>query len=158
MNIWRQLLGDIGSANVFHVFGRLCLKNGMCCKSSPRRGEKLKQMQVSQEKEMEIKGAKQTKLAFAATRTPEKAKNTTSPAGKEQEKTVQTGQEQEKTVQKPPDGKEQGKPVPKSPEGKEQEKPVQRTRLTFVAVLTGTPTNTKTSKTPAITPDANAGS
>jgi hypothetical protein len=44
--------------------------------SSPRRGEKSKQTKVTQAKESETKGAKQTKLAFAATGTPENTKNT----------------------------------------------------------------------------------
>ncbi len=43
---------------------------------SPRRGEKSKQTKVTQAKESETKGAKQTKLAFAATGTPENTKNT----------------------------------------------------------------------------------
>jgi hypothetical protein len=45
--------------------------------SSPRRGEKTKQTKVTQAKEMETKGARQTKLAFAATGTPENTSTTT---------------------------------------------------------------------------------
>jgi hypothetical protein len=45
--------------------------------SSPRRGEKTKQTKVAQGKETEPKSARQTKLAFAATNTPENTKETT---------------------------------------------------------------------------------
>jgi hypothetical protein len=44
--------------------------------SKPRRGEKTKQMKAAQAKEMETKGIRQTKIAFAMTGTPENAKGT----------------------------------------------------------------------------------
>jgi hypothetical protein len=42
---------------------------------SPRRGEKSKQTKITETKETEAKGAKQTKLAFGTTPTPENPKN-----------------------------------------------------------------------------------
>jgi hypothetical protein len=54
--------------------------------SSPRRGEKTKQTNVTQTKETETKGARQMKLAFATTGNPE---NTTPTSDKKQWTTVQ---------------------------------------------------------------------
>jgi hypothetical protein len=113
--------------------------------SSPRRGEKTKQSKVSQGKEMEPKGARQTKLDFATTGTPENTKEKPRNASNEQE-TWTTVQKNKLTFATDVIGTPKNTKTMKA-EGIEDK--------------TGTPTNAKDltteTRTTAITPDANTG-